>query len=205
MGCITYEASGIWEIVFHSDLFVWRWDDEVGALQRHQIGGEERVASARDKDVAEHAFHFRLFFFPWRSRLNDFHWYPQNFFICLWIFNTSKQMWCFCRRTKGLGFWALVADIWVAGILDIPPPTEDHIHLISEIDTQPKRRKPRWLEGIFPWETTMLPDIGQPWFEVTVFFFFATKDWYNSQVKYTLVSPGYKYNLPLGLQALKTL
>lgn len=90
------------------------------------------------------------------------------FFLFACEFSTlpSRCMWCFCRRTKGLGFWALV------GILDIPPPTEDHIHLISEIETQPKRRKPRWFEGIFLWETTRWPDIGQPLIWGDIFFSF---------------------------------
>lgn len=126
-------------------------------------GGGRGGGQRQRQDVAEHAFVFSL-----KSSLEWFPLISTYFFLFACEFSTlpSRCMWCFCRRTKGLGFWALV------GILDIPPPTEDHIHLISEIETQPKRRKPRWFEGIFLWETTRWPDIGQPLIWGDIFFSF---------------------------------
>ena len=165
-------------------------------------GVGERAASARDKDVAEwQSMHFRLFFFPLKISLEWFPLISTSIFLFACEFSTlpSRCMWCFCRRTKGLGFWALV------GILDIPPPTQDHIHLVSEIETRPKEET----QVIWRYYPMRNYRVARHWATFDLrrhfFFFFATKDWYNSQVKYTLVSPGYKYNPALGLQALKTL
>lgn len=80
--------------------------------------------------------HFRLFFFPLKISLE---WFPlistSIFLICLWIFNTSKQLWCFCRRTKGLGFWALV------GILDLLPSTNRRSRSFSKWDWDPTEKE----------------------------------------------------------------
>lgn len=144
--------------------------------------------------------HFRLFFFPLKISLE---WFPlistSIFLICLWIFNTSKQLWCFCRRTKGLGFWALV------GILDLLPSTNRRSRSFSKWDWDPtEKEETQVIWSYFPMRNYR---VARHWATFDLrrhfFFFFATKDWYNSQVKYTLVSPGYKYNLPLDCKPSK--
>lgn len=109
-----------------------------------------------------------LFFPLKKSPLNDFHWYPHHFFYLPVNFQHCQADVCGVSAggPKDWGF-----EPWLAS-WTLPPPTEDHIHLKSEIDTQPKRRKPRWFVGAFYQETTRWPDIGQPLIWGDIFFSF---------------------------------
>lgn len=132
-----------------------------------RLGGEERAAPETRCSRACISFAF-VCFFPSKNLAwmisTDIH---IIFFICLWIFNTSKQMYV-VKSAGGPKDWGF--EPWLASWIS-PPPTEDHIHLVRLIPNR-KGGNPGDLKVFFYQETTRWPDIGQPLIWGDIFFSF---------------------------------